>query len=164
MKLIFESELSAAIQPFLFFNFLVVAIITMLIFRAESWRESSIRIINAQLCATPSLLLLLIYGAVSPLNLIAYILFTGAIHVSLCLCMVVLFKKKQNYRPLTFFYFILIWGSNVVIETIPPLYNSFAPFTISYHFNLITDGILHVSTPLFLLLLIGVPLLINDEK
>jgi hypothetical protein len=61
----------------------------------------------------------------------------------------------KHTHPL-FYSFIAIcflWGTSIVIESIPFMYDYLGPLTMSYHYSLITDGVFHISTAVYMALL-----------
>ncbi len=70
--------------------------------------------------------------------------------IQLCLS---LFQPSTYQLLFTFITLIFIWGTNLVIESINVVYNVLAPLSISYHYALVVEGILHTGTVIYILLL-----------
>ena len=61
-----------------------------------------------------------------------------------------------NYDLQLFYFFVTIvflWGTNLVIESLTFLYDILAPLSISYHYSLVAEGILHIGTVLYIIFL-----------
>lgn len=51
---------------------------------------------------------------------------------------------------------VILWGNVVILESVPWLYDMIAPYTLMYHFFLIQEGFFHISTGLYVALLMVV--------
>ena len=164
LKMIFDSGLQNVKYPFLFFHFVVSILCAVFCYTPNDIKHPPRLLCFIQLTALPSFIFLFYHFLSSFLEILIYQLFLTGITTSTLLIAHYFYLIGVRPRLSSFITFILLWGSNLIIETIPRVYNSLAPYTISYHFNLITDGILHISTPIYLLTLIGIPLGLLYEK
>ena len=164
LKMIFDSGLQNVKYPFLFFHFIVSILCAIFCYNPSEIKQAPRLLTLIQLTALPSFIFLFHHFLSSFLEIFIYQLFLTGITISVLFIAHYFHLIEARPRLSSFISFILLWGSNLIIETIPSLYNALAPFTISYHFNLITDGILHVSTPIYLIVLICIPLGLIYEK
>jgi hypothetical protein len=103
------------------------------------------------LTGLPSFGLILLHGNISFFHLTLYLMFVFS-------CMLTIQFLLLTYRrTLPLFYTLIslffLWGTNVVIESIPMMYTLLAPLSISYHYSLVTQGIFHISTAIYMFIL-----------
>ena len=141
------------LSPLFFYHFMGTLIITLAVsFPRPSRQTCALSVLHAGM-ALPSFGLILIHGTMTMAQLVLYFtfLFSTILTIQLILSAHQVRPAHQLfYSSITLFF---LWGTNIVIESIDPIYNAIAPLTISYHFTLVTDGILHISTALYMLFL-----------
>ncbi|MBL6723298.1 MAG: hypothetical protein ISQ13_04715 [Candidatus Margulisbacteria bacterium] len=138
-------------QTLFFFHCLISMVISLLISTPSANNRSFAYSCAHSITALPSFGLICIKGLISPSLLMVYFLF----NFSLILTIQFIIAAMKHPHPL-FYSFIAIcflWGTSIVIESIPFMYDYLGPLTMSYHYSLITDGVFHISTAVYMALL-----------
>ena len=134
-----------------FFHFMGSLLVALSLSSKHPGKHSLIKSCLHSLCAAPSFGVILLNNNTSVLHLSVY----GAFVFSCLLTIQLLLITYQHTRHV--FYTIItlffLWGTNIVIESIPQMYNALAPLTISYHYTLITEGLFHISSAIYMVLL-----------
>ena len=117
----------------------------------RAWGTPFFQILSSFSNWLPSFGLILLHGNISFLHLLLYFSFI----FSCILTIQFLLLSYKNTRPIFYSLITLffLWGTNIVIESIPLMYDVLAPLSMSYHYTLVTEGILHVSTAIYIILL-----------
>ena len=133
--MIFDSGLQNVKYPFLFFHF-VVSILCAVFATHQMTSNTPLGFYALFSLLLYLLLFFFFYHFLSSfLEILIYQLFLTGITTSTLLIAHYFYLIGVRPRLSSFITFILLWGSNLIIETIPRVYNSLAPYTISYHFN-----------------------------
>ena len=134
-----------------FFHFIGSNLIALLLSARKPGRSLFFTSCCHALTALPSFGLILLHGNISPFHLILYFMFVFS-----CI-LTIQFLLLTYRRTLPIFYSLIslffLWGTNLVIESIPMIYTLLAPCSISYHYSLVTQGIFHISTAIYMFIL-----------
>lgn len=149
--------------PLFFFHFIASLLITLALSMPTPSFQTYIRSCLHALTVWPSFGLICLHGTISVLHLITYAVFL----MSMILSTQFILKAFKSARPPLFYALItlfFLWGTNLVIESIDIMYHMLAPLTMSYHYSLVTEGILHVSSIIYIFALPLAFYGISDEK
>ena len=113
------------------------------------------------LTALPAVGLICLQGVLSIAQLMIYFIFIFSLILSIHFMLRATRKEKPAFYTLIIISFL--WGTSMVIESIPLMYDMIAPLTISYHYSLITDGVFHISTAFYMVFLPFMWFLIGHE-
>lgn len=151
--------------PLLFFHFLFSLLISV----SFSIFHKRIHAIKSSILHTltiwPSLGLITLHGTVSIFQVLFYFTFLFSIFISITLIQSRFRSEKKSFQfifNITFLFFL--WGTNLVIESIPFIYEFIGPLTVAYHYLLVTEGILHIGTILYMILLMIICFGLGYEK
>lgn len=163
LKLFIDTGSYDIISPLFYFHFIVSLIIPLIIYKPNQEKTVIGQSILMSLMSLPTFSYIYFSGNLSLMLFILYLSFLFAIQLSLVNYFKRLANRFSSYRFYGLVLIIFLWGTNFIIESIPLIYTIFAPLTISYHFALITEGILHLSTLLYILFFVGFSYGINYE-
>ena len=156
LKLIFDNGLDHTLDSFLFFHFLISALFGILINYSHGIGRALLTSTTLSLTAYPVFTFLVFNNQLSITHLVLYQLFVSAVQL-IVIGFSNRFLIKSPWQLLFGLVFmIFLWGIPIIIEAIPFFYDVIAPLTIAYHYSLISTGIMHISTLLYLGLLIGI--------
>ena len=138
---------------FIFHTFLSLIITLCYSVNSQEFQFNKVPYIHT-LTAWPTLALMLLHHAISLVHLIYYLVFILMAIFSLQ-CIANMFQTKRPTRRLffTFITFMFLWGLNTIFQSSTSLYDTIAPLTFLYHFHLVTQGILHIGTVGFMVLM-----------
>ena len=139
------------LSPLFFFHFIGSLLFALALSAPTPSSHTFIRASLHSLTAWPSFGLILLHGNISLAHLTLYFTFLISIILSIQFILLMYAHTHQLFYAITTLFFL--WGTNLVIESIPMMYDVLAPLSISYHYTLATEGILHVSTGLYFILL-----------
>lgn len=103
------------------------------------------------LTAIPTFGLILLHGNISALHLGLYFMFVFSCILTIQFLLLTYSQTRPIFYSLITLFFL--WGTNLVIESIQLMYDLLAPLSISYHYTLVTEGIFHISTGIYLVTL-----------
>ena len=148
IKLLVETGLLNILAPFTFFHFISTCLMSLFI-KNESlvtiWQKS----VLLSLTAMPIFLFSLYFNQISLINIACYFVFLFAVLAGLISLTFKLVPTNNQQRLLGFIFFAFLWGITIIFESIPGFSSLLSSLTISYHYLLILDGILHISTFLY---------------
>ena len=148
VKLLVETGAINILAPFSFFHFISTCLMSLFI-KNESiistWQKS----VCLSLTALPIFLFSLYFHQISLINIMCYFLFLFAIIAGLISLTYKLIPINNYQRLFGFILLSFLWGITIIFESIPGISSLLSSLTISYHYLLILDGILHLSTCLF---------------
>lgn len=139
-------------SPVIFFHFIVTLLLTVALSYKIPSRQSFISSCFHALTIAPTFALIIFYAQIPLLHVLFYICFL----MSLILAIQFILLLYANYDLQLFYFFVTIvflWGTNLVIESLTFLYDILAPLSISYHYSLVAEGILHIGTVLYIIFL-----------
>ncbi|MEK9727496.1 MAG: hypothetical protein VW397_05260 [Candidatus Margulisiibacteriota bacterium] len=151
IKLLIDSGSYMIFSPFIFYHFLIGIFLPIILYKAANWKQSIFQSFGVSCTALPILIGLIINGNILVQLIIFYFCFLFSIQLGIINLIRWLAPHQRYFRFFVFCILILLWGTNIILDSIPLIYNFIAPVTISYHLSLITDGILHISTIFYLL-------------
>ena len=143
------------IDPYLFFHVLMAIFMAIcLSIRPLKGAANWAHYLAIPLTAWPTLAFMVIKGPLSILHASLYIAFL----LSVCTSIYFISRRLSSYQPAPRLFYILLiltflWGNTIIIENIPYVYDTFAPFTLMYHFSLLSIGIVHIGTVVYLIIL-----------
>ena len=165
LKLFIDIGSYNILGPLLFFHFLF-ALLSSILFSVYLQTKPAIKasVIHSFLI-WPSLFLIIFHGTVSFFQIAFYFLFLLSIFFMIGNIQF-LFKSDTKYINLLFNFIFLffLWGTNLIIESIPFIYDYFAPLSIAYHYLLVVEGIIHIGTVLYMITIVSVSFGLNYAK
>lgn len=151
--------------PFLFFHFLFSLIISTILSVYLPLQSAIKASIIHSILIWPALLLIMFHGTVTIPHIVLYFSFLFSFFIMLANIQF-FFKSEKKHLQLLFnlIFLFFLWGTNLIIETIPFIYDYFAPLSVAYHYLLVTEGILHLGTGLYILTILLVSVGLNYAK
>ena len=134
-----------------FFHFIGSNLIALLLSAKKPGRSLFFTSCAHALTGLPSFGLILLHGSISLFHLTLYFMFVFSCILTIQYLLLSYRRKRPLFYALISLFFL--WGTNVVIESIPMMYTLLAPLSISYHYSLVTQGIFHISTAIYFLIL-----------
>tara|TARA_A100001015_G_scaffold320459_1_gene446906 strand:- start:4557 stop:5048 length:492 start_codon:yes stop_codon:yes gene_type:complete len=139
-------------SPVIFFHFIVTLLLTVALSYHSPSRKTFLSSCLHALTIAPTITLIVFFAQIPFFHVFFYISFL----VSLILAIQFILLIYANYDLQLFYFFVtlvFLWGTNLVIESLTFLYDILAPLSISYHYSLVAEGILHIGTILYIIFL-----------
>lgn len=165
LKLFFDIGNYNILGPLLFFHFIFSLLISIFFSVYLSAKQAITKSALHTILIWPALAIIILHGTMTIQHAVIYFLFLFGIFTTIAWIQPLFSSNKKLYQLLfnTIVMFFL-WGTNLIIETIPFIYDLFAPLTLSYHYLLIAEGIVHVGTALYIVSLMLISYGLYYEK